>query len=142
MEQVIGEDDEVPPRPTGKEYLTRSQRTAVSKNVLRAKQRQALAKLLDKEVYQMKVIVKTYKTKPVNITAVEWNGDKDVFDYLQNWSNGIIYRESRNVLRINTLEGVMEAYIGDFIIKGLRGEFYPCKPDVFEKKYEEIGGTE
>ena len=49
MEQVIGEDDEVPPRPTGKEYLTRSQRTAVSKNVLRAKQRQALAKLLDKE---------------------------------------------------------------------------------------------
>ena len=49
MEQVIGEDDEVPPRPTGKEYLTRSQRTAVSKNVLRAKQRKALAKLLDKE---------------------------------------------------------------------------------------------
>lgn len=46
---VIGEDDEVPPRPTGKEYLTRSQRTAVSKNVLRAKQRKALAKLLDKE---------------------------------------------------------------------------------------------
>jgi hypothetical protein len=32
----------------------------------------------------------------------------------------------------------MEAIIGDYIIKGLRGEFYPCKPDVFEKKYEEI----
>ncbi len=35
-------------------------------------------------------------------------------------------------------KGYMEARTGDFIIKGLRGEFYPCKPDVFHKKYEEI----
>ena len=39
---------------------------------------------------------------------------------------------------IRTLEGNMIASVGDYIIKGLRGEFYPCKPDVFEKKYELI----
>lgn len=87
----------------------------------------------------MKVVMQTYKTKPVEIQAVEWNGDNDVFLFLQKWSNGIIYRETRNVLRINTLEGVMEGMIGDYIIKGLRGEFYPCKPDVFEQKYEAVG---
>ncbi len=41
-------------------------------------------------------------------------------------------------LRIVTLEGEMKADKGDFIIKGLRGEFYPCKPDVFHKKYERV----
>lgn len=41
-------------------------------------------------------------------------------------------------VRINTLEGVMTASPGDFIIKGVKGEFYPCKPDVFEKSYEEV----
>ena len=45
--------------------------------------------------------------------------------------------ENGNVV-IPTLEGNMNASIGDYIIKGLRGEFYPCKPDVFEKKYELI----
>ena len=39
-------------------------------------------------------------------------------------------------MKIKTLEGDMQASEGDYIIKGLRGEFYPCKPDVFEKKYE------
>ena len=39
-------------------------------------------------------------------------------------------------MKIKTLEGDMQTSEGDYIIKGLRGEFYPCKPDVFEKKYE------
>jgi hypothetical protein len=39
-------------------------------------------------------------------------------------------------LPINTLEGVVTAQIGDWIIKGVNGEFYPCKPDIFEKTYE------
>ena len=41
-------------------------------------------------------------------------------------------------LFIDTLEGRMKADIGDFIIKGVNGEFYPCKPDIFEKSYEQI----
>ena len=39
------------------------------------------------------------------------------------------------ILKIQTLEGIMTASIGDWVIKGVNGEFYPCKPDVFEKTY-------
>lgn len=47
------------------------------------------------------------------------------------------YQDSKNPkLKIQTLEGVMEASVGDYIIKGVNGEFYPCKPDIFEKTYE------
>lgn len=41
-------------------------------------------------------------------------------------------------ITIKTLEGVMNASVGDFIIKGVQGEFYPCKPDIFEATYEEV----
>lgn len=41
-------------------------------------------------------------------------------------------------MQIKTLEGTMTAEIGDWIIEGINGEFYPCKPDIFEKTYEEI----
>lgn len=42
-------------------------------------------------------------------------------------------------IEIDTLEGTMRADLGDFIIKGVQGEFYPCKPDIFEKTYDVIG---
>lgn len=42
------------------------------------------------------------------------------------------------IITIFTLEGAMRASIGDYIIKGVNGEFYPCKPDIFEKTYERI----
>jgi len=51
------------------------------------------------------------------------------FDEYEN----IVRRKGR---KINTLEGVMTASVGDYIIKGINGEFYPCKPDIFEKTYE------
>jgi hypothetical protein len=41
-------------------------------------------------------------------------------------------------IQIQTLEGVMEASVGDWIIKGVKGEFYPCKPDIFKMTYEEV----
>lgn len=41
-------------------------------------------------------------------------------------------------LKIHTLEGEMTASVGDYIIKGVNGEFYPCKPDIFHKTYEKI----
>lgn len=44
--------------------------------------------------------------------------------------------EGRTFIEIDTLEGVMQANIGDWIIKGVNGEFYPCKPDIFAKTYE------
>lgn len=44
--------------------------------------------------------------------------------------------EGETFLPINTLEGIMKASVGDYIIKGVQGEFYPCKPSVFEQTYE------
>ena len=46
------------------------------------------------------------------------------------------------ILKIQTLEGVMSAQIGDWIIKGVKGEFYPCKPDIFEATYEPVDSSE
>lgn len=46
--------------------------------------------------------------------------------------------EGRSFLEIETLEGVMSADVGDWIIKGVKAEFYPCKPDIFEQTYEPV----
>lgn len=85
----------------------------------------------------MKFVMRTYRKKPVEVQVVEWTGDNDVYDFLLKWSQPrIITRHTRNILHIHTLEGVMEARLNDFIIKGVNGEVYPCKPDIFEKTYE------
>lgn len=80
-----------------------------------------------------------YRKKPVVIEAVKFTDD----DYGTLCALGSIglklevkYNPTR--LEIKTLEGVMTADIGDYIIKGVQGEFYPCKPDIFEKTYEKV----
>lgn len=77
-----------------------------------------------------------YKTKPCEIEAIEWTGNNII--ELLDWGQGKILWNDADDLYIDTLEGRLKANVGDFIIKGLRGEFYPCKPDVFHKKYEAI----
>ena len=77
-----------------------------------------------------------YKTKPCEIEAIQWTG-KNIIELL-DWGRGKILWDDADDLFIDTLEGRMKANINDYIIKGLRDEFYPCKPDVFEKKYEEV----
>lgn len=77
-----------------------------------------------------------YKTRPCEIEAIQWTG-KNIIELL-DWGQGKILWNDVDDLFIDTLEGRMKANINDYIIKGLRGEFYPCKPDVFEKKYEKI----
>jgi hypothetical protein len=67
---------------------------------------------------------------------------------IYKWSNGEVYSSpvleptTDNPLgvywQINTLEGVMTAKPFDYIIKGVKGEFYPCKPDIFEQTYEKV----
>ncbi len=78
-----------------------------------------------------------YRKRPVVIEAIQWTGDNffGVFDFL----NGD-FRKSLDstVLVIPTLEGDLVANIGDWIIKGIRGEFYPCKPEIFEATYEVV----
>ena len=56
---------------------------------------------------------------------------------IDNFMGGIV-ENKETTLVIHTLEGDMEASFGDYIIKGVNGEFYPCKPDIFAKTYEEV----
>ena len=88
---------------------------------------------------------KTYRKKPVEVRAIQWNGSntKDVEMFSSGKAKRHIAYEGNtpietNYLDIHTLEGVMIASQGDFIIEGVQGEFYPCKPDIFEKTYEEV----
>lgn len=76
-----------------------------------------------------------YVTKPCEIEAVRWTGNNK--DEIIKFTDGKARYELSNIY-IDTLEGTMLADVNDFIIKGLRGEYYPCKPDVFEKKYKPI----
>lgn len=79
-----------------------------------------------------------YKKKPVVIEAVQFDGTDESVDWLlPQLTSGEIGR-SFNKLYIKTLEGVMTAHIGDYIIKGIQGEFYPCKPGIFEATYDAI----
>jgi len=75
-----------------------------------------------------------FKKKPVVIEAVQYTDDNkpECMVFLEgNWDNTISYPN------IRTLEGVMRVSEGDWIIKGIKGEFYPCKPDIFEQTYDE-----
>ena len=82
-----------------------------------------------------------YRKKPVEIEAVQWVSDNIEQVYEMLGDNLIINTdEDKDEVKhfINTLEGKMEMSWGDYIIKGIKGEFYPCKPDIFEKTYEVI----
>ena len=82
-----------------------------------------------------------YRKKPVEIEAIQWVSDniEQVYEMLGVGDNLIINTDEDVVKHfINTLEGKMEMSWGDYIIKGVKGEFYPCKPDIFELTYEKI----
>lgn len=84
---------------------------------------------------------KRYRKKPVVIEAIQLTDDIRNHGRIAAWieSNGgsaeIPFAEPS--LYIVTLEGKMRADVGDYVIKGVQGEFYPCKPDIFEATYEE-----
>lgn len=85
--------------------------------------------------------MKKYRNKPVVVEAFHYQGRIDDF-YLMRWcdaiggSHHIEFRDGHAIIK--TLEGDMTASPGDYIIKGVKGEFYPCKPDIFEQTYEEV----
>ena len=97
-------------------------------------------------------MIKSYRKRPVVIQAVQWVGSnlREVTEFIDGqkvetpteisrhkWYD---YEEliRREGLIIKTLEGQHIATLNDFIIKGVRGEFYPCKPDIFRETYEEV----
>lgn len=84
-----------------------------------------------------------YRKKPIIIEAVQWNGENvgDIMNLAYSTFRPLEFEHNGSV-KINTLEGVMKANVGDYIIKGVKGEIYPCKPDIFEQTYEQIGEVE
>ena len=79
-----------------------------------------------------------YRKKPVVIEALEWRGSNE--KEMRNFFKSVDFSNFsfNNGLIITTLEGKHRADVGDFVIKGVKSEFYPCKPDIFEMTYEEV----
>lgn len=83
----------------------------------------------------MSTTVNTYRKRPVEIEAVKFDRGADLVAILR-WLGPAGYLESYNIMVIHTLEGNMRATWGWWIIKGVAGEFYPCRGDVFDATYE------
>ena len=83
-----------------------------------------------------------YRKKPVVIEAIQYTGDnyKEVCKFVGSELKAPLIMREPGELIIETLEGNMIASVNDYIIKGIHGEFYPCKPDIFDKSYESVEG--
>lgn len=85
-----------------------------------------------------------YRKKPVVIEAVQWkpDGRDNLIEIAEFFGDNQQYTVSYNLevhtLSIYTLEGIMDASPGDYVIRGIKGEYYPCKPDIFDATYEAI----
>jgi hypothetical protein len=90
--------------------------------------------------------MRQFRKKPVVIEAALFDGHN--YREIEKWAENKVtvspvleptdYNPHGVYLQIETLEGLMTAIPGDWIIKGIKGEFYPCKPDIFEATYEEV----
>lgn len=86
--------------------------------------------------------VKKARKKQLLVEYIQYDGDnhQDLYD----WSNGTVHPDFETSdpysFLVNTLEGVMVVGLGDYIVKGVNGEFYPVKKDIFHKTYEIVGG--
>lgn len=86
--------------------------------------------------------MKQYRKIPLVIEAVQFTGQLasvvEILKFCPEFTQLNDHNVTIPVFGIPTLEGTMKVSKGDYIIKGVQGEFYPCKPDIFEKTYEEV----
>jgi hypothetical protein len=87
--------------------------------------------------------VSKFRKKPVVIDAIEYKRDDNIFavqDFFKEFeaSDSLTYNPDDNEYYITTLEGDMKLVWGDWVIRGVKGEFYPCKPDIFNMTYEPV----
>jgi hypothetical protein len=82
-------------------------------------------------------LIKQYVKKPVVVRAVLYDGSTQSIEAIKSMKNNDIYLIDCK-LYIHTLEGDMLASKGDYVIQGVNGEIYPCKPDIFMKTYQEV----
>ena len=81
-------------------------------------------------------MIQKFKKKPVIIEAVQYDNNKNEIEEFVGTALRTLQKESETFLFIDTLEGTMRIDPDDYVIKGVHGEFYPCKPDIFEETYE------
>ena len=78
-----------------------------------------------------------YRKKPVEVEAVRFTGENA--DEIGHFAGFNAFKAGREgALKIKTLEGVMTVSPGDYVIRGVQGEHYPCKPDIFEQTYDAV----
>ena len=86
-------------------------------------------------------MINKYRKRPVEVEAIQFDGWnwREVYQFMSDEPLMFIqdFRKGEYIL-VDTLEGVMKARVYDYIIKGVHGEFYPCKPDIFHETYEEV----
>ena len=84
--------------------------------------------------------MRRYVKKPIEVEAVQWTGNNrpEIWDFCSLCYFNTDMESGELKLIIQTLEGNMGASIGDFIIKGIKGEFYACKEDIFKLTYDEV----
>lgn len=78
-----------------------------------------------------------YRKRPVVIEAIRLDESLTEDEFVEFFGDADYEFDPESVV-IHTLEGDMTAHIGDWIIKGVKGEFYPCKPDIFDATYEAV----
>lgn len=78
-----------------------------------------------------------YRKKPIVVEAIRWTG-KNQTEIDKFCGMKVVWGKNNKAFLVLTREGTKLATMGDYIIKGVNGEFYPCKPDIFEKTYERV----
>lgn len=81
---------------------------------------------------------KSYRKKPVEVQAIRWDGEHETLEHITHW-NPAVSMAYDGVLYVPTLEGTMICSLGNWIIRGVRGEIYPCDREIFQMTYDEIG---
>lgn len=81
-------------------------------------------------------MIQKYVKKPLEIEALQWTGNEEEMREFLGELFLLIYNDEG--LRIETLEGPVKASLGDYVIKGIQGEFYPCREDIFHATYDQV----
>ena len=85
-------------------------------------------------------MIMKFRKKPVEIDAMNWDGSNidGILLFCEGFAHYQLMVSGVSKMVISTKEGDMIATIGDWIIKGVKGEFYPCKPDIFDMTYDAV----
>lgn len=81
-------------------------------------------------------MIRKYVKKPLEVEALQWSGNEE--EMAEFLGQIFVVVDGNDKLCVETLEGTMKANLGDYIIKGLKGEYYPCREDIFLATYDEV----